>query len=129
MIQIQVRLYATLRKYRPEVAHGQSFTVELPAGSTVADLLRELGVPEGEMKRTFVNGIIQEAEYRLADGDSLGVFPPVAGGRAYCQAQHYRWSGPDLGGGSWSLLLRSYGLSRETPRQRPRFLSGAALAD
>ena len=81
MISVQVRLYATLRKYRPEIPHGQSFTVELATGSKIRDLLQELGIPEGEMKQAFVNGIIQGADYVLADGDSVGVFSPVAGGQ------------------------------------------------
>jgi len=80
LIQVQVRLYATLRKYRPELGHGQSLTVNLPEGSSIGDLLREVGIPEGEMKQAFVNGIIQGNDYFLADGDSLGVFPPIAGG-------------------------------------------------
>lgn len=80
LIRVQVRLYATLRKYRPELGHGQSLPVNLPEGSTIRDLLLEIGIPERETKQTFVNGIIQDVEYSLADGDSLGVFPPIAGG-------------------------------------------------
>ncbi len=82
LINVQVRLYATLRKYRPDVPHGQSITVQLTAGSTISDLLQELGIPEAETKQSFVNGIIREAEHHLAEGDRLGIFPPIAGGEA-----------------------------------------------
>lgn len=102
MIQVQVSLYATLRKYRPEIGHGQSFAVGLPAGSTVKDLLQELGIPQEEMKQTFVNGVIRAAEYRLADGDSVGVFPPIAGGRSLLSGHSVTatcWRGPCHAGG------------------------------
>jgi len=81
-INVQARLYATLRKYRPGVPHGQSITLHLAAGSTISDLLQELGIPEAETKQVFVNGIIREVEHHLSEGDSLGIFPPIAGGQA-----------------------------------------------
>ncbi|MDO8691387.1 MAG: MoaD/ThiS family protein [Dehalococcoidia bacterium] len=82
MIQVEVRLYATLRQYRPRVALGKSFKVKLPAESTIAQLLQRLGIPVDEMKRAFVNGIIEEEDYQVKDGDSIGIFPPIAGGAA-----------------------------------------------
>lgn len=76
-----MRLFATLRKYGPPVAHGQSFAVDLPEGATLAELVRELGIPGQEMRQAFVNGVIRTPEYSLKDGDSVGIFPPIAGGR------------------------------------------------
>ncbi|MDP2662619.1 MAG: MoaD/ThiS family protein [Dehalococcoidia bacterium] len=80
MIQVEVRLYATLRQYRPRIALGKSFKVTLPAESTIAQLLQRLGIPVDEMKRAFVNGIIEEEDYLVKDGDRIGIFPPIAGG-------------------------------------------------
>ena len=80
MIEVEVRLYATLRRYRPRIALGKSFRVKLTAESTIAQLLQSLGIPANEMKRAFVNGIIEEEDHQLRDGDSIGIFPPIAGG-------------------------------------------------
>jgi len=81
VIRVEVRLYATLRKYQPEVKIGEALVRELAEGTTVLKLLEnELGVPPDEVKTIFVNGVSQSFDYVLADGDRVGIFPPVAGG-------------------------------------------------
>ena len=81
MIRIEARLYATLRKYQPEGKVGEALVRELAEGTTVQKLLEEeLGVPPGEVKTVFVNGISRSFDYVLADGDRIGIFPPVGGG-------------------------------------------------
>ena len=80
MIQVQVRLYATLRRYQPQVQLGEGVLVSLPEGATVAQLVDKLGLPEDTVKRVFVQGIIVENDQRLNDGDEVGMFPPIAGG-------------------------------------------------
>lgn len=80
MITIEVRLYATLRKYVPGQGIGEALRLSLAEGSRLADLLAHLGVPAGELKTAFVNNRRQEGDYRLQDGDRVALFPPVAGG-------------------------------------------------
>ena len=80
MIRVRVRLFATLRAYRPGLAMGESVPVEVEQGATVRDLLASLGVPAGEVKLIFANGLSRDLEHVLADGDDLGIFPPVGGG-------------------------------------------------
>jgi len=77
---VYVKLFATLRRYRPGLGVGESFPVRLPAGATVGDLLCELGLPEQEVKVVFVNAVHRESDHSLADGDEVGIFPPVGGG-------------------------------------------------
>lgn len=81
MITLQVRLYASLRKYQPGLGHGESLQVQLPEGSRIADLLDRLGVPKNETKQVFVNGRLQVSDYVLKDGEEVGIFPPIAGGK------------------------------------------------
>jgi len=81
VIRIEARLYATLRKYHLEGKVGEALVLELAEGTTVQKLLEnELGVPPGEVKTVFVNGVSRSFDHILADGDRVGIFPPVAGG-------------------------------------------------
>lgn len=82
VITVQARLYATLRKYQPQLAPGESLAVELPNGSTLSDLLARLSVPESETKQVFVNARQRPMDYVLKDGEEAGIFPPIAGGWA-----------------------------------------------
>jgi len=80
MIEVEVRLYATLRKYSPETGVGEAVILQMPEGVRLADLLLRLGVPKSEVKTAFVNNRQQDEGYRLRDGDRVAFFPPVAGG-------------------------------------------------
>jgi len=80
MITVRVKLFATLRSYRPGLKLGEALAVDLPAGATVQQLLEGLGVPTGEVKLIFVDGLVREMRHVLADDDELGIFPPVGGG-------------------------------------------------
>jgi sulfur-carrier protein len=80
MMRVQARLYATLRACLPEGVSGNALSVELPDGATLEDLLRQLGLPQDEVKVTFVNGRIRSRDWVLQPGDDVGVFPPIGGG-------------------------------------------------
>ena len=80
MITVCVRLYATLRQLRPGLRIGEELPVELPNGATVGQLIQQLELPDEEVKLVFVNGIVRSRAHALADGDELGIFPPVGGG-------------------------------------------------
>jgi len=80
MIEVEVRLYATLRKYSPETGVGEPVILQMPEGASLADLLVRLGVPKSEMKTAFVNNRQQDEDYPLCDGDRVAFFSPIAGG-------------------------------------------------
>ncbi len=80
LIEVDVRLYATLRKYAPGMGLGQAIELKLNEGTTLGRLFSELGVPRGEVKRCIVNGIAREDDYILRNGDRVAIFPPIAGG-------------------------------------------------
>lgn len=77
---IKVRLFATLRNYVPEVAIGATLEVELPDAASLADLIAHYPFPADLVKLAYVNGIYQEVDFILHDGDEVGLFPPVGGG-------------------------------------------------
>jgi len=79
-ITVRVKLFATLRRHYPDMGIGEAMPVELPDGATIGQLIEHLSVPANEVKVVFVNGIVQQEEYALNDGDEVGIFPPVGGG-------------------------------------------------
>ena len=80
MITIHVKLFATLRRHYPHLGVGEPMAVELPEGTTVGGMIERLRLPASDVKVVFVNNLIQKEEHRLANGDDVGVFPPVGGG-------------------------------------------------
>ncbi len=80
MITVQVKLFATLRRHYPDLGIGEAMDIDLTDGATVNQLLDHLDLPEKEVKVVFVNGVVRGRDYALADGDEVGIFPPVGGG-------------------------------------------------
>lgn len=80
MIRVKVKLFATLRRYYPDLGIGEGIEVELPDGATVGQLVRHLGLPNDHVRVVFINGIARDESHPLADGDEVGMFPPVGGG-------------------------------------------------
>ncbi|MBO8168212.1 MAG: MoaD/ThiS family protein [Thermoanaerobacteraceae bacterium] len=78
-MQLEVRLFANLRDYLPKDSKGQ-VKVELPEGSTAADLIKHLNIPRDLPLIIMVNGRREPENHVLQDGDRVGIFPPVGGG-------------------------------------------------
>jgi molybdopterin converting factor small subunit len=76
-IYIQVKLYATLRKFTPDAGLDR---FELDTGATVENLLDKLDIPPAEAKLVFVNGKKADRTAALNNGERVGIFPPVGGG-------------------------------------------------
>jgi molybdopterin synthase sulfur carrier subunit len=77
---VHVKLFATLRRYYPNFKIGEEMPVELPREATVGDLIEQLRLPKDQVKVVFVNAVVRSKEHVLADGDEVGMFPPVGGG-------------------------------------------------
>jgi sulfur carrier protein ThiS len=73
---IELKCYATLAPLTP----GNADAFPIRPGETVLDLLTRLSIPQDEIKIVFVNGVTVSLDRPLADGDRVGVFPPVGGG-------------------------------------------------
>jgi molybdopterin converting factor small subunit len=80
MIKVECRLYAGLRKYAPSQGLGEAMHLELPDGSTLAELYERIKVPHDEVKRAFVSGLSKGPAHVLSNGDRVALFPPIAGG-------------------------------------------------
>ncbi|MFQ5793322.1 MAG: MoaD/ThiS family protein, partial [Acidobacteriota bacterium] len=53
-----------------------------PDGSTIRDVIQRLGIPEDIATITLVNGHDASSEQILNEGDTVSMFPPLAGGCA-----------------------------------------------
>jgi molybdopterin converting factor small subunit len=77
---VELRVYATLRKYLPDQPLGEGTLFRFEPGTSVAGLLEQAGVPLDQVKIIMVNNRHTGPEHVLADGDRVAAFPPVAGG-------------------------------------------------
>lgn len=79
-MKVNVKLFATLTRYRSGEKAGNSFEINLVEGASAFDLINLLQIPAAEIHIVFVNNIIQEPSIVLTAGDVIGIFPPVGGG-------------------------------------------------
>jgi len=81
-MNIEVKLFSILARYLPPEADGRRVRLTVPEGTTVAQVLDQLGVPRQLAKLIVIDGVVhQKADMVLRAGNVLSVFPPIAGGR------------------------------------------------
>jgi len=79
-MEIEVKLFATLRDYLPAGSSRFSCKMKIDGHTRIEDVMSILKIPEEMPTIILVNGIHGKKEQILKDGDVLSVFPPVAGG-------------------------------------------------
>lgn len=83
-MKVNVKLYAGLGEYLPAGSTDHSTLVEAARETTLGQIIERLNVPPGRVHLVLLNGLyVQPADRdtrRLADGDTVALWPPVAGG-------------------------------------------------
>ena len=84
-MKLVFKLYASLTQYLPSDARQDNrLALELPEGSSVAQVIEPFGLPHKLVHLVLVNGVYVPPERRLThvlkDGDVLAIWPPIAGG-------------------------------------------------
>ena len=88
-MKVYAKLFATLVSMAPDsiresypqgIRAGDPLDVELPEGSTLADLVDHLALPREKVRVIFVNGRARQLDYHLVPGDEVALFPPIGGG-------------------------------------------------
>lgn len=79
-MKVQVKLFATMKEFLPAPGDYSSCQVELNEGATATDVLAKLGIPEDIPKIILINGVVVKPDHQLTDGDTVSIFPPIAGG-------------------------------------------------
>jgi molybdopterin converting factor small subunit len=79
-MNVQLKLFATLRQYLPPGSTGGACNVQIPAGSTVGDMLSQFGVPLDEHLIVVLHGRRADWDQALQEGDVVSAFPAMSGG-------------------------------------------------
>jgi sulfur carrier protein ThiS len=77
---LQILLNASLRRFFPDYHPPVGLSLEVPPGTTVAQVVDRLGLPPAEITLIMVNGRRREMDYVLQGDERLGLFPPIGGG-------------------------------------------------
>jgi sulfur carrier protein ThiS len=84
-MRITFKLFATLQDYLPaEAKKTNALSLELPDGSTVAAVVARFALPQKLVHLVVIDGHFVPPDQRqgrvLKDGETLAIWPPVAGG-------------------------------------------------
>nr|VFJ90912.1 MAG: Mut7-C ubiquitin [Candidatus Kentron sp. LFY] len=83
-MKIALKLFASLGKHLPPDAERNTIELEVPERMTIQAVLGRMGIPRESVKLVFVDGVHQLPEDLacrfLEPGETLAVWPPVAGG-------------------------------------------------
>jgi sulfur carrier protein ThiS len=79
-MEIKLHLFAAFGNYLPANSKGRTATLTVHEGMTIKDLLQQVGIPLTDVKLVSANGKQTAMEYRMQEGDTIGIYPPVAGG-------------------------------------------------
>jgi molybdopterin converting factor small subunit len=84
-VNITFKLFAQLQDYLPaEARKTNAFRLEIPEGSSVAEVIERMQLPPRLVHLVLLDGVHllpPERQVRvLRDGETLAIWPPVAGG-------------------------------------------------
>ena len=74
-MKVEIKLFASLQKFMPNAEKG-----ELDNNCTVLNLLEKIGINSSEVAIILVNGRHVDLDQRLHEGETVAIFPPIAGG-------------------------------------------------
>jgi sulfur carrier protein ThiS len=84
-VKIVFKLFASLQDYLPiEAKAKNALAVDLPDGTTVQQVIERFGLPQKSCHLVLIDGNFippaQRAARPLMDGETLAIWPPIAGG-------------------------------------------------
>ena len=76
LLKVNVKLFASIRKFSGK----DNLEINIEEGSSVKDILSKIGIPPDEPFLVIVNESTRGKETLLQEGDTLCLFPIIAGG-------------------------------------------------
>jgi len=85
-MKLNFKLFAGLGEYLPANARDNTTVVDIDENDSVFDVIARFNIPAEMIHLVLVNGVYLHPEQRSAanfkEGDTLAIWPPVAGGQA-----------------------------------------------
>lgn len=79
--------FGAMRSYLPASSEGNRACLEVPAESSVGDVVDALGAPRTLVFSLLVDGVQADLERVLHDGAEVTLMPPFAGGAVLARAE------------------------------------------
>lgn len=84
-MKITFKLFATLTDYLPQQArHSNVIELDVAPNASISQIIEPFGLPPKLVHLVLVNGAYVEPADRLSrtlkEGDTLAIWPPIAGG-------------------------------------------------
>ncbi len=79
-MKIRVKLFATFQKHLPRGVGLDGVEIDVKEGTTLKDIYHLFKLPEKTPKITLVEGKHQKENYQVTEGETISIFPPIAGG-------------------------------------------------
>ena len=83
-MKVTLKLYASLGAFLPPGANRNAIQLEVRVGASVGEVLANHQVPRENCHLILINGLFtppaKAGDTALKDGDTLAVWPPIAGG-------------------------------------------------
>ena len=79
-MRIEVAVFATLRPYMPELGLGETKTLEVEPGTTMAEVVEMLGLPKDEVQIVVRNHRHADLSDAVTEGDRIAFVPAIGGG-------------------------------------------------
>ena len=84
-MKVTFKLFASLQDYLPaDKRNRQSVSLDLDDQTTIRSVIDQFGLPLESCHLVLVDGLFippeKRLDYRLKEGDTLAIWPPIAGG-------------------------------------------------
>jgi len=79
-VKVYVKLIATYREHLPPGTEGNITMVDVPPGTSMAEVLTPFGIPLDDSSVIVLNGLTVPLHSPVSEGDTVSAFSAIAGG-------------------------------------------------
>jgi len=79
-VHVRVKLLGTLPSYYAGMYPAAGIDLDIPAGSTIQDLVEMLGMPRERVAIVTINNLLAKAGDRIPENGLVKLMQPLAGG-------------------------------------------------